>query len=93
MAVCGFLATVNTGSLALGLLAAMGAGGAMAFIHAFMPVTLGVYQVVSGLTLTLFGAGGSDYLRRPVIGVSLPVTFRAVDIPLLYRAKPGLHLL
>jgi general nucleoside transport system permease protein len=50
--------------LALAVLVAMVAGGAMAAIHAFLVVTLRASQIVSGLALTIFAgaAGLSSYL-------------------------------
>jgi ABC-type uncharacterized transport system permease subunit len=50
--------------LALAILVAMLAGGAMAAIHAFLVVTLRASQIVSGLALTIFAgaAGLSSYL-------------------------------
>lgn len=84
-AVSGFLATVRTGNLIMGVLAALIAGGLMGLLHAFMCVTLKVNQVVSGLALTLFGTGVSGYLGKSVIGVPLPVHFTSVSVPLLSK--------
>jgi ABC-type uncharacterized transport system permease subunit len=63
-AVMGFWAVQRTGSLSLGILVAAIAGGSMAFIHAFLVVTLRANQIVSGLALTIFAgaAGLSSYL-------------------------------
>jgi simple sugar transport system permease protein len=63
-AVMGFWAVQRTGNLALAILVAAVAGGAMAAIHAFLVVTLRANQIVSGLALSIFaGAGGlSSYL-------------------------------
>ena len=55
-------------SLWIGTLAAMLIGGAFATIHGFFSITLRVNQVVSGLALTLFGIGLSNFLGRPLIG-------------------------
>lgn len=56
-AVCGFMGAIATGNSWIGLAAAMLAGGAMAFLHAFLSVSLRANQVVSGLALTMFGTG------------------------------------
>ncbi|MEA4884313.1 MAG: ABC transporter permease [Clostridia bacterium] len=80
-AVSGFLATVRTGNIWVGVMAAVAAGGLMGLIHAFMSISLRVNQVVSGLALTLFGTGVSGFLGKSVIGVPLPAQFRAVAIP------------
>ncbi len=49
-------------------LAAILVGGLFAVIHGFFSITLRVNQVVSGLALTLFGIGLSNFLGRPLIG-------------------------
>jgi simple sugar transport system permease protein len=46
-AVTGYLTAYNTGNAWLGLLAAIGVGGLMALLHAFMTITLRADQVVS----------------------------------------------
>ena len=61
-AVAGFLASVRTGNLLLGVLAALLAGGLLALLHAFMCIALKVNQTVSGSHLSLFGTGISGYL-------------------------------
>jgi ABC-type uncharacterized transport system permease subunit len=88
-AVSGFLAAVATGSMAAGVLAAVLAGGMLAAIHAFISVTLGANQIISGLALTLFGTGVSSYLGKHVIGIPLPVTVQAFPIP-VFSAVPFL---
>ena len=63
------VATVHmSGSLDAAVLAAMLAGGIFAMIHGFFSISLRVNQVVSGLALTLFGIGLSNFLGRPLIG-------------------------
>ncbi|HXL04031.1 MAG TPA: ABC transporter permease [Bacillota bacterium] len=80
-AVSGFLATVATKNLAVGILGAAIAGGIIAAIHAFLSVSLKVNQVVSGLSLSLFATGVSGYLGKPIIGVPAPVSFKPYPIP------------
>lgn len=80
-AVSGFMAAILTGNSWVGLLAAMCAGGAMALIHAVLAVTLRANQVVSGLSLTLFGAGLSGYLGKSYIGIPVAEPFRGIAIP------------
>lgn len=82
-AVCGFMVTLSSGSQWIGLAAAVVAGGLMAFIHAFLSISLRANQVVSGLALTIFGTGLSGFLGKSLIGVPLPVTFKPIAIPLL----------
>lgn len=87
----GFLTTYHTGSLGLGVLAALLAGGALTLIFAFMVVSLKIDQTVSGLTFNLFASGVSFYLYRvafPKIGSeNLPNVqiFERTPLPLLSR--------
>ena len=67
-ALTAFATVYASQSLWLGVLAAMLVGGAFAMIHGFFSITLRVNQVVSGLSLTLFGIGLSNFLGRPLIG-------------------------
>ena len=82
-AVSGFLTAVATGNIAAGVLVAVLAGGMLAAVHAFVSVTLGANQIISGLALTLFGTGVSSYLGKHAIGIPLPVTMQAFPIPAL----------
>lgn len=79
-AVSGFIAAVATGSCWWGLLAAMAAGGAVAFIHGVLTITLRANQTVSGLALTLFGTGLSGYLGKSYIGMPVPQAFKATSL-------------
>ncbi len=63
-AVSAFAVAYHTGSLALALLASLVVGGLMASIHAFLSISLRANQVVSGLTLTLFGTGMASFLGQ-----------------------------
>lgn len=80
-AVSGFIAAVSSGSSWLGLAAAMAAGGAVALIHGLLSITLRANQVVSGLALTLFGAGLSGYLGKSYIGIPVPAPFTIQPFP------------
>lgn len=82
-AVAGFSTAVLTSSPWLGLISAMLAGGAMALIHGFLAISLRSSQVVSGLSLTIFGTGLSGFLGKKYIGVSLKAPFVKIGIPLL----------
>lgn len=79
----GFAATYYSGSPWLGVLAALLVGGATSLIHALLTVTLRANQVVSGLALTLFGAGLSAFLGKPLVGQPAPAAFVRTPIPLL----------
>ncbi len=79
----GFSATAATGNLFIGVLAALAAGAALALVHAFFSITIGVNQVVSGLALTLMGTGLASYLGRPLVGQAAKEAFRPIELPLL----------
>ena len=59
-----FATAQTTGHPVLGLLAAAGAGGAAALLHAVVSVTLRANQYVSGLALTMLGLGVTGLLGR-----------------------------
>jgi simple sugar transport system permease protein len=86
-AVLGFMVGLSTGNAALALLTAMIAGACGALIFAFLTITLRANQVVSGLTLTIFGTGFSDFIGQDLIGQIAPeglrMFFRPFTIPLL----------
>ncbi len=63
-AVTGFATAYYTGSAWLGVLVAIAVGGLMAALHAFLSVTMRANQVVSGLSLTLFGTGLASFLGQ-----------------------------
>ena len=81
-AVAGFAAAYTTGSPALGVIAAMGAGVALSMLFAFLTQTLATNQVATGLALTLFGLGLSGVIGEAFTG--LPgVKLAAIQIPVL----------
>ncbi|RLE49673.1 MAG: ABC transporter permease, partial [Candidatus Methanomethylicota archaeon] len=82
-AVSGFIVTMFTGSPAIGLLAALVAGGLLALLHAFISISLRGNQVVSGLALTMIGLGLSALMGRGVVGVPLKAKVGGLSIPLL----------
>lgn len=81
-AVCGFIVAVNTGSPALGFLAAAGGGAVLALLFGLLTQFLMSNQVATGLALTLFGLGLASLLGQGYVGVSAPTTPK-LDIPLL----------
>jgi simple sugar transport system permease protein len=81
-AVTGFGVTLATGSMTLGLLAAMAAGMLMALIFGFLVLTLQTNQVATGLALTLFGIGVSAFLGRGFVGQTVE-RMPNLDFPLL----------
>ncbi len=87
-AVAGFGVALETGSLSLGLLAAAGAGMALAALFALLTLVLATNQVATGLALTLFGLGLAGLLGEPYVGLPgarlEPLAFGPLaDIPLI----------
>lgn len=86
-AMAGYLVTYRTGNLWLGLAGAALTGAALGLLMAFMAVTLGVSQHVSGLGITLLSTGLSLYIYRMVIGSpSVPPSVHPFEVLTL----PGL---
>jgi len=88
-AVSAFAVAYHTGSLVLAILTALLAGSLLASLHAFLSVSLRANQVVSGLTLTLFGTGLASFLGQRLgpggarlVGLVGP-SLERVRIPLL----------
>ena len=63
-AVTSFAVSYYTHNLVLALLVAAGVGMVLALIHAFLCVTMRANQVVSGLSITLFGTGFASFLGQ-----------------------------
>ncbi len=63
-AVTAFATAFHTGSLLLAVLLAMLVGMLLALIHAFLSITMRANQVVSGLSITLFGTGLASFLGQ-----------------------------
>jgi simple sugar transport system permease protein len=86
-AMAGFTAASLTGSLWIGVLAAMLAGAAMAALHALLTVALGLSQHVCGIGITLLSSGLAYFFYRLIFGQqSVPpsiVGFKTVPIPIL----------
>ncbi len=88
-AVSAFASAYYSGSLATALLVAAAVGAAMAAVHAFLTVTMRANQVVSGLSITLFGTGFASFLgqrlgpaanNRRLVGLTGP-RFHQLQIP------------
>ena len=63
-----FYVTFTTGSLWLGLLAAIAVGALMGLAMAFVTVNLRAQQGISGIGFYLFGLGMSDLLFQRLMG-------------------------
>ena len=79
-----FFIVLTTGSIWLGLLAAIVVGLLMGLLMSFVSVTLKAEQGISGIGLYMFGLGLSSLLFKTTIGTVKTVTgFQPVKIPLL----------
>ncbi len=93
-ALSGFAVTFHTQSLILGVFIAMLTGGLFSLIHAFLTISLRSNQVVTGLSITMFGTGLANFLGKrlgPVennlnlVGLNLSAKFENIQIPLLHK--------
>ena len=86
-AIIGFMVSLQTASPLLSFIAAALAGVLGAMIFGFVTITLRANQIVTGLTLTMFGTGFAGFIGTPIIGTRAPEkiisTFVKVKIPLL----------
>ena len=86
-AMTGFLVTLLSGSLWLGVLAAALVGMALALLMAFLAVYLGLSQHVSGLGITIFSTGLAMFVYRLHVGSpTVPPTvepFKQLAVPIL----------
>ena len=63
-AVSGFAAAYHTESVWIGALVAMLVAGMLALLHAFLTISLRADQTVTGLALTIFGAGLASFVGQ-----------------------------
>jgi ABC-type uncharacterized transport system permease subunit len=88
-AMTGFLVSLTSGSLWVGVLAAAAVGMLLALLMSFLSVYLGLSQHVSGLGITLFSTGLAMFVYRLHFGSPLvPPTvkpFTTIAIPLLAK--------
>jgi len=96
-AMTGFLVSISTGSLWLGVFMAALVGMALGLLMAFLSVHLGLSQHVSGLGITLFAAGLAMFIYRLHFGSpTVPPTvkpFQQIALPWLSEIPvigPGL---
>jgi len=79
----GFIVSYTTHNPYLGFFAGVIAGGIASLIHAFISITLRGNQIVSGLALTIFGAGFTTFYGQKWINMTLNNTLPIVKIPVL----------
>ena len=86
-----FATAYYSGSLLTAVLASMLVGIALAAVHAFLSITMRANQVVSGLSITLFGSGMASFLGQRLgpennnfylVGLVGP-RFKTLSVPLL----------
>src|ERR1041384_4115605 len=82
-AMTAFSVTIKTGNPWIGVLTAMFVAGLLSQIHAFIVITLQADQVVSGLALTLLGAGISLVLGEGLSKAGTVSLLPNFSIPLL----------
>lgn len=82
-AVTACMTFLHTGSLGITLLAVCGVSILLGLTHAFLCVTLRASQIVCGLAMTLFGAGLSAYLGKPISGLPVNGAVPKLDMPWL----------
>jgi len=75
-----FAVAYTTGNIVLGLIAGMLIGGALALVHGIVTITFRRNQVVSGISLTIFGTGMSGLLGLGFAGLPL-VPLQPIIIP------------
>jgi simple sugar transport system permease protein len=81
-AVMGFAVGHATGSTALGVVAAILGGVALAGIFGFLTLTLLCNQIAAGLALTIFGRGFSSLMGAGYVGIAGP-SIPKLNLPIL----------
>jgi len=82
-AVTACMAYLQTGNLALTLLAVCAVSLLLGLVHAFFTVSLRTNQIVTGLAMTLFGTGLSAYIGKPISGQPVIGAVPIIDLPWL----------
>jgi general nucleoside transport system permease protein len=80
-ALFGYIVDIETGNIVLAFVSAMLAAVTLALVHAFLSITLGANQIVSGLAVTLFGSGLTAFIGKPFVGAQAPVVLSRVPLP------------
>ena len=71
-AFAGFAVAAMSGSLALGLAAAMLAGALLALLHAVLTVSFAVDQIISGTAINILAVGLTGFLNRQLFTTGAP---------------------
>ena len=75
-AVCAFQVGDSTGNIWLALFVGAVAGAALSLVHAVLTITMRASQIVSGLSLTIFGTGLATFVGKSIEGKPLNTDFR-----------------
>jgi general nucleoside transport system permease protein len=76
-------ATLWSGSVAVGILCAIGAGMLLGILFAFLTVTIRADHVVVGLAMVLFGDGLSSFAGHGLVGIDVGRNVPTMAIPLV----------
>jgi len=79
-AFCGFLGSYLYKSAWIGLLFAMIGAGLLSALHAFLSISLGADQVISGLSINLIALGLVTFLNRAIFGLRM-IPLSATSFP------------
>ncbi|MFQ5913821.1 MAG: ABC transporter permease [Nitrospinota bacterium] len=79
-AIAGFYTSFLVQSPLAGVVAAAMMGALISLIHAYITISLRADQIVTGLTLTVFGTGLSGFFGQPMIGQLAP-GFASLSVP------------
>ena len=87
-ALFGYIGSLWSGSPLVGVMLAVIVGGLLSLIHAFLSVTCGVEQIISGIGLWIFSDGFTGFINRTFVikGSSIAPTakgFGKLNIPML----------
>ena len=87
-ALAAYAVGIETGSVWVGVAAGMGAGAALASVHAFLVVTRRADQIASGLVITFLALGltalyGQDYVGKGVNAIRPVAVPGLADLPFL----------
>ena len=67
----GFIATLSSGNVVLGVLIGMLAGSALSLLYAYLIISRRTNQLATGIAISLFGAGITAWAGRAFVGQSL----------------------
>ena len=78
-----FAVRFSTGSLLVGILAAMGSSGLLALVHGVATIGFKANQTVSGLAITMVGVGLAGFWGKSFVGLKLPFPDRVPTLGFL----------